>query len=183
MTEINLPLILQIIQTTGILVGIVYYITIMRNTQKTRQREMFMQLYNQTYNSEEMKRFWQLMNLEWEDYDDFRAKYGPDINQQEAAVRTVIFNFFEGLGLLVKDNMVDVNTVYSLTGRRIIMVWFKFETIIEGLRIYADAGPDYLENFEFLANEMIRIRTQKGLPLPVGRLHPTSKLHQLYSNP
>ncbi len=37
MVEITLPLVLQILQTAGILVGIIYYITIMRNTQKTRE--------------------------------------------------------------------------------------------------------------------------------------------------
>jgi len=37
MVEITLPIMLQIMQTVGILVGIIYYITIMRNTQKTRE--------------------------------------------------------------------------------------------------------------------------------------------------
>jgi hypothetical protein len=37
MVEITLPIILQLLQTAGILVGIIYYITIMRNTQKTRE--------------------------------------------------------------------------------------------------------------------------------------------------
>jgi hypothetical protein len=37
MVEITLPIVLQILQTVGILVGIVYYITIMRNSQRTRE--------------------------------------------------------------------------------------------------------------------------------------------------
>ena len=37
MVEISIPLILDIIRTAGILVAIIYYITIMRNTQKTRE--------------------------------------------------------------------------------------------------------------------------------------------------
>ena len=41
----TLPLVLQIVQTMGILVGIIYYLTIMRNAQKARQTQMFMELY------------------------------------------------------------------------------------------------------------------------------------------
>jgi uncharacterized protein HemX len=37
MVEITLPIMIQIVQTLALLVGIVYYITIMRNTQKTRE--------------------------------------------------------------------------------------------------------------------------------------------------
>ena len=53
MVDITLPIVLQIVQTAGILVGIVYYIAIMRNNQRTqqmqletRQAQLFMQLYN-----------------------------------------------------------------------------------------------------------------------------------------
>jgi hypothetical protein len=37
MVEITLPIMLQILQTAGILVGIAYYLVIMRNSQKTRE--------------------------------------------------------------------------------------------------------------------------------------------------
>ena len=37
-------------------------------------------------------------------------------------------------------------------------------------------GMDYVENFEYLANEIIKIRRQRGLKLPLTRLHPTSTL-------
>ena len=67
MVEITLPLVLQIIQTVSLVVGIVYYLIIMRNSQRTReltlrsqeltrkaqeqaletrQAQLFMQLYN-----------------------------------------------------------------------------------------------------------------------------------------
>jgi hypothetical protein len=181
MVEITLPLVLQIVQTMGILVGIIYYLTIMRNAQKARQTQMFMELYRSSTTIEEMDRFWQLMALSWDDYDDFMNKWGPEINRGEASARTVMYNMFDGLGLLVKDRMVDVNTVYRLMGRRIIMMWFKFETIIKGLRDRNDPGPDYAENFEYLANVMIKMRHEKGLPLPVSRLHQTSELLEEYN--
>ena len=71
MVEITYQMILSTIQTIALIVGIIYYITIMRNTQKTReltlesqeltrkaqeqqletrQAQMFMQIYNQSHN-------------------------------------------------------------------------------------------------------------------------------------
>jgi hypothetical protein len=54
MVEITLPIVLQLLQTAGLLVGIVYYITIMRNSQRTqqmqletRQVQLFMQMHQQ----------------------------------------------------------------------------------------------------------------------------------------
>jgi arginine exporter protein ArgO len=66
MVEFTIPLVLDIIRTAGILVAIVYYITIMRNQQRTRelslkaqeeaekarQREMIIQR-SQTYGLDE----------------------------------------------------------------------------------------------------------------------------------
>jgi uncharacterized membrane-anchored protein YhcB (DUF1043 family) len=37
MVEITLPIALQIIQTVSLVVGIIYYLIIMRNSQKTRE--------------------------------------------------------------------------------------------------------------------------------------------------
>jgi hypothetical protein len=176
MVEITYQMMLSTLQTIALIVGIVYYITIMRNNQRSRRTEMFMQLYHSTYNPENMQRFWQLMALDWKDYDDFMERYGPAVNPEEAALRTQSYNFYDGLGLLVRDGTVDIDTVYRMMGRRIIIVWYKFETIIKGLRIQPDPGPDYAENFEYLANEMVKMRQQRGLPLPLGRLHPTSTL-------
>jgi hypothetical protein len=53
MVEITLPIVLQIIQTVSISVGIIYYLFIMRNVQKSRQREnLFLRLqsFDKTYN-------------------------------------------------------------------------------------------------------------------------------------
>jgi hypothetical protein len=40
MVEVTIPIVLQVIQTVGILVGIIYYITIMRSNQKTQQLQL-----------------------------------------------------------------------------------------------------------------------------------------------
>jgi hypothetical protein len=93
MVEITLPIMLQIVQTVGILVGIIYYITIMRNQQRTRELtlesqelarkaqeqaletrkvQLFMQIYQDMNSTENLRIYSELINMEWEDWDDFR---------------------------------------------------------------------------------------------------------------
>ncbi len=87
MTEITLPILLQIVQTIALLVGIVYYITIMRNAQKARQTEIFMQLYQSRTDKENSQILWDLMGMEWDNVDDFHYKFSPQTNPEHAATR------------------------------------------------------------------------------------------------
>jgi hypothetical protein len=66
-------------------------------------------------------------------------------------------------------------------GLRSIMLWFKLETIVKGFR-EADgvmsAEHDFATNFEYLANEMIKIRKENNVKLPDYWLHPKSRLRK-----
>jgi len=180
MVEITLPIVLQIVQTVGILVGIVYYITIMRNAQRSRQTEMLMRLHESKYDREGLEALFTLMNLEWEDVDDYMEIYAGITGKTE--IPTMFesqSSYMDGLGYIVKNGIVDVDTVYHIAGRRILFFCFKLETIIKAFRDQSWGTPDYAENFEYLANEMIKIRKEKGLPVSYTiYLHPTSELHQ-----
>ena len=172
---------------TGLSVSLAafYYISTLRNAQRsqqenleTRQAQLFMQLYQRTITEEANRSWTEHMAMNWEDFDDYREKYGPSLNPDQTHT-TIIWSFYDGLGILVQDKMVDIDTVYRMMGNRIIMVWLKSETLVKRLRKEEiGPGPDYVENFTYLANEMIRIRKQKGLPIPVHPIHPTSTLRQ-----
>ena len=178
MVEITLPIILQIVQTVGILVGIIYYITIMRNQQKSQQIQMLQRLHETKYDVEGLQHYFELMALKWDTFNEYYQKYGAQNNPQVTSIMESQMSYYEGLGVLVKNNVVDLDALYEIIGSRIIGYWFKFETVIKGLRQVVEFGPgsEYALNFEYLANEMINIRKQKGSTFPVHRLHPTSTL-------
>jgi len=123
------------------------------------------------------------MAWEWKDFEEYYSKYGGfDIDPKIAAVSIAQFSYYDGIGLLVKNRMVDVETVFQLMSAPIISLWFKCETVIKGMRAMENGpGENYMENFEFLANEMIRIRLEKGISLPTFILHPKSTLHSKYN--
>jgi hypothetical protein len=179
MVEITYPMILSTIQTASVVVGIIYYLTIMRNSQKARQAQMLMQLHESKYDPEGTLAYFTLLNATWEDFDDYFKRYSRIPDPEFTAKMESQMSYFEGLGVLLKNKMVDVNTVYDMMGSRIVSLWIKYETVIKGLRT-KERGPgqSYSENFENLANEMIKIRKQKGLHIFPQHQHPTSTLHQ-----
>ena len=120
----------------GMIIALTYYALQIRNQNKTRQTQMFMQLYNTRYEEKNANRFWRVMRLEWEDFDDYVEKYSVLADPQEGVITDVSaeFAYYDGLGILLKQNMVDRNTMYELMGLRSIMLWFKLETIVKGFR-------------------------------------------------
>ena len=119
------------------------------------------------------------MNYEFETFEEYQKKYSPRVNPDKAHRAIAYYYIFDGLGMLVRNNVIDIDTVYRMLGRRIINIWFMIETTIEGVRKQLDPGPDYLEDFEYLALELVRMRKEKGISLPVGYLKPNSKLHNI----
>lgn len=178
------------LQTIGILltgvsltVAATYYTLTLRNSQKARKTATLLQLYQSRQNPESVSRFWRIMGLTWDNYDDYLHKWGPYENPEGTEELTLItssWNFFDGLGKMLREGLVDIDTVYDMFAHRTLMVWFKFETVIQRIRVEerGGAGSDYLMNFEFLANEMIRLKKERGQELPVYFLHPTSTLRQ-----
>jgi len=153
----------QAMTAIGVLMAASYYILVVRSTIRTRQAQLFMHLY-QGYASKEVNmRQVELLNMEWEDYHDFEKKYGSDINADNYAMRSSHLQWFNGIGLLLKEKLIDLNMVYHTVGQGALMLWTKYEPIIreqrERYRI-----PEHSVMLEYLADEVKRLRRQKGHP-------------------
>jgi hypothetical protein len=180
---IELSTIRDLVAIFGVIAGFSYYVLTVQNQRKARQAQLFTQIYQSRYNEEGSKRFWKTVLLEWEDYDDYMKKYGPYENPEvtyELVALTTEWNYFDGLGILLKDKMVDEETVYRMLGMRILIVWLRTEVLVDEIRNQegTGAGEDYMEGFEFLAERMIELRKKKGISLPIGWIHPTTSRYQ-----
>jgi hypothetical protein len=177
---VSLQTVLTYLTLISVPVGVFYHIMMLRNAQKSRKTEMLMRLHESKYDREGLEALFTLINLEWEDLDDYMEKYSGMAGRTEIATMFESqSSYMDSLGFLVKNGTVDLDTVYHVACRRILFLWFKLETIIKAFRDPSWGTPDYAENFEYLANEMIKIRKQKGLPIPyLVYLHPKSTLRQ-----
>jgi hypothetical protein len=171
------------VAATGVIVAAVYYIYNMRITQRnlklnleTRQAQLFMDIYK-TYSSKEYQKDREQMGLIWSftDYEDFFKKYGPQVDPDEHAKWDTQLAMYAGIGVLIKRGMISPDLVFDLIYDTVIAFWEKFSIIVEGLRkghqrvdgMYTDYYlPNYMQDAEFLYDEMKRIAMERGSATP-----------------
>jgi len=94
----------------GMIIALTYYGLQIRNQNRTRQAQVFMQLYNryqdnflaQGISSE-------ILLQKLSGYDDYQRKYDADEDFKNAMDR--FFPFYEGLGVMVKEGYFSIHLV------------------------------------------------------------------------
>jgi hypothetical protein len=142
-------------------VALVYYAMNLRNAnktqlmaQETRQASLFMQIYNQFTSERVMETSIEIMSQwEWSSFEDFQQKYGASTNPSDYSKFMKIINYFEGVGILLKRGLIDVEFVSDLMGAPLMMVWEKTKPVIVGIRDFYD-DLDLWDNYEYLVEQV-----------------------------
>lgn len=155
---------------TGLSVSLAafYYISTLRNAQRTqqlqletRQAQLFMQIFNRFQEVEFRNNFNEVLSREWEDYDDYVRKYGRFTNPTAQAVSASIALFFEGLGVLLKRSLLDIDIVGELMSTPVRQYWEKTSPIIIEMRKSMNREV-VLESAEYLYDEMMKRDVRLG---------------------
>ncbi len=127
----SIPLILT---GLGLIASILYYTTVLQNSNKTRRTQMLMELY-QAYRNPEFARAWgEIMEQEYTDFDDYWQKYGSATNRTSWSNWQSVARVFHGVGVLVKRGMVDIDLVEELLATMVFVSWFKMGPILVEFR-------------------------------------------------
>lgn len=128
----------------------------MRTTLETRQAQLFMQVYAQLQERELHYLMGELiMRWEWRDLDDFLSKYGPETNMEAFNKFSLVVTYFDGLGILVRENLVDIRLVTRVGLEGITVFWEKFAPIIDDLRDHYRM-PRMMQDTQYLYHAMQR---------------------------
>jgi hypothetical protein len=155
MVEITLSVLLQIVQTIGILVGIAYYLTIMRNTQRTRQTELLLQRHKVDL---DYARSWAdvLVRQDWTTMEELEENYPWETHFEERARVIYLLNTFNTLGLILREKVADSKVVFDLyPASNVITTWLKFEGYLGTIRARSNDQSQF-SGFEYLYNEAKR---------------------------
>jgi hypothetical protein len=143
---VDLSAVRDIVAIVGVLIALTYYILNIQNQRETRKTQLVMQIYQSKTDHQGLLNYFEIIDMEWSDPEDFKLKYQTP--EQLARIEGHL-SFFDGLGVLLRDRKIYADTVYNLTGRRILLVWAKFEDMIRYWReMDYGPGPDYGEPFE-----------------------------------
>jgi hypothetical protein len=161
---IELSTIRDLVAIFGVLAGFSYYVVTVQNQRKARQAQLLMSLY-ETYRSQEFRLTkMKIKNLEYTDFLDFWKQYGYEENPEFWAEWFSVAAFFNGIGVLVRRNMIDIGLVEELMSNIIVNMWGKMGGIIlEWRKLVVDEKErkyDMLHGFEYLFNQ---IRTRKTI--------------------
>jgi hypothetical protein len=142
-----------IIAAAGVLIGVAYYVLDMRHQMQVRQTDIIMRMYSNFGSREFQEDWWKVMNWEYKDFDDYGRQYGW-------AEVVEVGTFFEGIGILLKRKLVNIQLVDDLFTSPTKMAWEKMRPLAEDARKHWNT-PDAFEWFEYLYNEMKKREQRK----------------------
>ncbi len=140
----------------GVLVGGVAIALIqLRNLNKTRQIQLFMQIYSRLDDNEFWENYGKLVwEYEFEGIDDYHEKYGPGTKTGGYAAYMSLSAFFRGIGVLIDKELIDIDVVDELVGVITKRVWEKIRPIAEEHRERFDYSRE-AKWVEYLANRIM----------------------------
>jgi len=162
-----------IIAAAGVFIAAINQIVSRRRTEamaqltlETRQAQLFMQIYNR-WNSRDITKSYGALRFkysmdQWAKYISqlLQHPHDPNIDLDEYADHQMFGTFFEGLGILVKRQLVDITLVEDLFADRIIWYW---ETQVEPLAAKVRTSfkdSKMYDSIEYLYHEMKKRQQQ-----------------------
>ena len=143
----NLPLILTGLSITA---SITYYALVLRNQNKTRQAQMFLNWYDKITSLEGIEQARILRENTWATYEEWLDLYQNSVDYRRA------FSWWltatEGVGVLLKEGLVDIRLLALFLTGPTLDYWKYFGPIIqkERERRYPTLGSE----FEYTVNEL-----------------------------
>ncbi len=167
MVDVTYQMILGTLQTVALVVGISYYIVTLRNQQKnqkhseeTRKIQLLNDMNTDIVENASMNWF-DLMDMNWENYQDFMSKYGYGNNPELYQKRIEMWRNLNRNGLLIRDGLIDIRSYCQYVDTSAPLVWRKFKDIIETQRVAFD-NKELFSGIEILANEIDLYRSSLG---------------------
>jgi len=93
----------------GMIIALTYYALQIRNQNNTRQAQLFMQMYNRWRDDTKGMDVGLFVNTKLSGFDEFLEKHQSD--EDFRMVSSALFEFYEGLGVIVKKGYMDIELV------------------------------------------------------------------------
>jgi hypothetical protein len=154
----------------GVSIGVaaIYYTMTLRNSQRaqqlqleTRQAQMFMQIYNQLNDTGFQKAFQKIAPMKIQSYTEFIKEFSWDTPEgmENFAALDRIVSYYEGVGVLVKEGLLDIKYVALLMTGMTILLWEKMGSFAEDVRNYY-GNKRWASEWEYLYHELLKYLEQ-----------------------
>ena len=136
----------------GIIVAIVYYAQVLRNTSKARQRELIF-LRFQSFDREWARAWTNVLFNGMGSLEEWQKYFHPTENPDNFTDMIFIQTRYQNLGLMLKEKVMEPELLFRIYQPRSIMIaWEHYEDNIK-YRRETSKNPTLLDGFEYLYNE------------------------------
>jgi hypothetical protein len=160
---VDLTLAFMALQTLSITIGVVYHIMTLQNTRRnqrltleTRQTQLFMGIYDKAQSEAfiDAMEWWRA--FEYESIDEFMEMIHGDTPEAKKNRRrfSILGVYYEGLGVLVKEGLLNIRLVALMMAGMVLNMWEKLEPVIEEYR--SRTRTRMASESEYLYNELMR---------------------------
>jgi len=129
----------------------------MKNTLETRQAQLFMQIYNKATSKEGIDSLQLLMEANWSSYEEWLEKYQNNPAYNNALSFYIMY--MEGLGVFIKENLVDIKLIALFFAGITRIMWEKYRDIIAEERKRLNYRR-YASEWEYTYNELLKYMEQ-----------------------
>jgi len=120
---IELSVIRDLVAIFGVIAGLAYYVMTVRNQNRTRQAQLLWSIYDNYRSIESRRQSMEIHGWEWEGIDDFFEKYGQQNNPEAWTLWTTKAALFNGIGILLKRNLIDIRLLDDLLTNSVDRHW------------------------------------------------------------
>jgi hypothetical protein len=144
----------------GLIISLLYYAIVISNQNKVMKTQILQRSLESLSTRDTNLDWWTVQYLEWEDYDDFRAKYGPEVDMETWSIINTVWNEMNGIGYLVYKGIIDIESVYDYGGGRPTHMYRKFKPYFDESQ--RRNGFNRFMWWEYLYSEMRKISDKRG---------------------
>ena len=142
----DISTIATIVTTVSIVIGVIFALMELRHLTGTRKTEIIMKIYDRFGSREMVEAIMKVGNAKFETMEDYRNKYG-------FTEVTEIAVLFEGLGVLLEQNLIDIRMVDSLFGPTLDSLWERMQPVLYAMRKGINE-PFFFSHFEYLVKRL-----------------------------
>jgi len=153
-----------VIASVSVAVASAYYAFQIRHQTRIRKMELIAKFSPAlSMSGSEILKHWDLfMSLQFADLHDYEKKYGSITDRSSPATQAfrTIGIYYEAIGLLLQERLVDMKLVELVEGTSVKLAWEKMKPLIMGLRERHNS-PRFWGKFERIYNEMKKREQRK----------------------
>jgi hypothetical protein len=142
----DISTIAALVTTVSVVIGVVFALLELRHLTGTRKTEIIMKIYDKFGSKEMIEAINRVGASKFESLDDYRNRYGFT-DAIEIAV------LFEGIGVLLEQNLIDIKMADRLFGPSLYLLWERMQPLIYAMRKGLNE-PFFFSHFEYLVNRL-----------------------------